>query len=47
MLLKEQFFLKQIVSVKYWLLGRDSFIDNFSDLTPRCSLHQGVNLKWE
>jgi hypothetical protein len=32
MLLKEQFLKKQIVSVKYWLLGRDS-CENFSDLT--------------
>jgi hypothetical protein len=24
---------KQIVSVKYWLLRRDSYIENISDLT--------------
>ncbi len=33
MLLKEQFIIKQTMSVKFWLLGVDSCLDNFSDLS--------------
>jgi hypothetical protein len=33
MFLTEQFLKKQIVSVKYWLLGRESCIENLSDST--------------
>jgi hypothetical protein len=31
--LKKQFLKKQTVSVKYWLMGRNSCIENFSYLT--------------
>ncbi len=47
MLLKEQFVTNQTVTVKYWLLGRDSCVKKFSDLTSRCSLHRGVDLKYK
>jgi hypothetical protein len=33
MLLGEKFLKKQTVNVKYWLLGRDSCVEKFSDMT--------------
>jgi hypothetical protein len=39
----------QTVSVKHWLLGRNSCVDKFSDLThsDRCSLPRRVDLKYK
>ncbi len=33
MLLKEQILKNKTMSVKYWLLGRDSGVEHFFDLT--------------